>query len=102
MKKIQANPEISIKQEFFRLIDGVFTPHEASSVLLNLVNSKINYHELQAFGMQIRNEGDLLHSLKRIEDLKKVFSSIETMIEDASEKGLKLQVKGNIEITVVE
>jgi len=86
----------------FKLIEGEFTPSEAGKVLFTLVNSKINYHNLEAFSIKERFNGDVSHSERRIEELKSVNMSLTTIINFASEKGLHLKINSCIEITFIE
>ena len=56
----------------FQLIDGTFTPSEASRVLLSLVNSKMDYHRLEQLSNQERFGQDTSHSEVRLRNLAKL------------------------------
>jgi len=61
---------MSDKNESFHLVKGQFSPEEAREVLLSLINSKIQFHELQIMRKKARGEGDIDVSLQRIESLE--------------------------------
>lgn len=89
------------KQQTFKLIDGVFEPSEAKSILFTLVNSKINFHSLESFGITIRNSGDTSVHKKRIEELTQTNSEIHQLIELASKNNQILKINGIIEIELM-
>jgi hypothetical protein len=60
-----------------KLIDGEFNAAEAREILIKLIDFKINFHEAKIFSAQERNTNPGLHSMIRIEELKK--SKIELM-----------------------
>ncbi len=84
----------------FKLIDGNFKPKEAMSALLMLLNSKINYHSLEAFSIKERFKGDVSHSEIRIEELKNTKTEIEALLNKANELGMNLKITSNIIITM--
>ena len=55
-------------KQHFQLIDGTFTPSEASRVLLSLVKSKMDCHSIEKFSNEVRFGRDLAHSEKRLHD----------------------------------
>ncbi len=66
------------KVEQIDLIKGDFTAGEAKEILMNLINSKINFHEVKSFSKMIRLGIPEEQSLKRVEELK---ASRETILE---------------------
>lgn len=84
------------------LIDGKFTPSEARKVILGLIGSKINYHNLEAFSVKERFNGDVCYSEKRIEALKEAERCLEEIINYTSAKGLNLKVQSVIKLTFIE
>ncbi len=83
----------------FNLVLGNYSPEEAATVLLSLINSKINYHELDAFRQHERGEGNPQKSQRRIEELAESRSQVRELLERSEEKGLTISVKGVIEVT---
>lgn len=83
----------------FNLVLGNYTPEEAATVLLSLINSKINYHELDAFRQRERGEGDPKRSERRIAELSESRAHVRSLLERSKKDGLRISVKGVIEIT---
>lgn len=86
----------------FKLIDGAFTPHEAGTVLLDLINSKIKYHHLEVLKCRETGLSDASHSLKRIEELEAVRQSVKELLHYASNNGMYLKVNGSLDIVLEE
>jgi len=86
-----------------RLVDGEFTPSEASHVISSLLDVKINFHKLQRL---TKLEGDCYsntsHDNGRIEELESEKLDAREFISLMRQNNLKLQIKGNLEITVAE
>lgn len=87
-------------QHSFKLITGDFEPKEAGEILFALINNKINFHNKHAFSKAIRFNEDPSRSEKRVEQLKQSHADIKNILEYATEKGLTLKIKSNIEITL--
>jgi hypothetical protein len=85
----------------FQLIDGTFTPSEASRVLLALVKSKIDYHSMEKFSNEERFGSDHTHAEKRLRELAKLESALRELFASAAEAGKSLKIEGRIEVTVV-
>jgi hypothetical protein len=86
-------------QQVFKLIDGVFTSKEAGSVLTTLINSKIDYHNLEDFSSQIRFNKDVSNSKNRLQELNETKEEIKKLLGAAEVKGLNLVIKSTIEIS---
>lgn len=91
----------NVKNEF-KLIDSTFTPEEAKEVLLNLVDSKINYHKLDDFRHFVRSDRNAKHSEKRIMDLTDTKEAIKVIIDEATKSGSRLVIKSDIIIKFLE
>jgi hypothetical protein len=89
------------KQHNFTLIDGEFNPSEANSILFTLVNSKINFHQMQSFGITVRTSGDTSFHQKRIKELAQTNVDIRKVIDYATENHLQLRINGTIEINFI-
>lgn len=85
----------------YKLIDGTFKASDASQILLEIINNKINYHNLQAFLIKEKFDGDVSHSEKRVKQLIKMGKSLKKMLESAEKKGLNVKITCPIEIEVV-
>jgi len=86
----------------YQLIDGTFAPEDASKILLEIVNNKINYHNLQIFSIRETSQGDTEHSEKRIEALLKTANAIRKELATAQINGYKVKIQCPIEITVLK
>jgi len=86
----------------FKLIDGEFTPAEAAKILFSLINYKIKHHSLESFSNEIRFEKDTSNAKKRIVELQEAHASIQQVLEQAEEKGLKLNVTSQITIKFLD
>jgi hypothetical protein len=54
----------------FKLIEGNFSSQDAKTVLMSVINSKINFHNLNAFSEFVKKNEDKFKRLK-IEEIKK-------------------------------
>ncbi|MFV7236048.1 hypothetical protein [Flavobacterium sp. ZB4R12] len=89
-------------EQVFKLIDGVFTPEEAGKVLAALINSKINYHNLEDFSNHIRFNNDISQSKKRVVELNEAKEKIKNLLEVAEANGVNLVLNSTIEISFNE
>ncbi len=83
-----------------KLIEGIFDPNEAKTLLNSLINNKISFHSLEDFSSQIRFNKDTNHSKKRIEELNKMKALIEEMIIQAETEKHTLEIECMIKISV--
>ena len=84
-----------------KLIEGTFEPHDAAKVLFPLVNSKINYHNLELFSAEIRSGGTIEKSKNRILYLKKSVEELHILIKEASKDGCEFEINCDINIVVI-
>ena len=89
------------KQKTFKLIDGEFAPSDARNILFALVNSKINFHSRESFGITIRTSGDTSFHEKRIKELTQTNVEIKKVMDYANENQLRLKIEGTIEIKLI-
>jgi hypothetical protein len=88
------------KEYQFKLIEGQFAPSEAGKVLFSLINSKINYHNLEIFSNQIRFDEENPHSKIRIKSLSDAAEYIKELIKEGSLKDMDLKIDGAIQIAL--
>ncbi len=99
LEKLQ-NQKVSQK---IQLVKGEFTPSEASHIIMNLIDEKINFHKIQR--LQIW-EGD--HQCKtealdgRIKELEKEKEVAREFINSTRSWGQNLKINGVLEITVAK
>lgn len=85
----------------YKLIDGEFSPDDAKKVLLSILNSKINFHNLLSFSNHIRFNNDINTSKNRIEELNNTKTAILELIEKATKENLTFKIKSNISIELI-
>ncbi len=83
-----------------KLIQGEFTPENAREILLTLIDSKVQFHQLKSFSSEIKFGFKDQHSLDRITDLKQMKIEILKIIElaDFQQKNLSIESVINIAI----
>lgn len=88
--------------ETIQLIDGDFTPQDANDLLLELVNHKINFHQLRSFSLEERFGTAGEHTLSRLVQLRKDRERLQAIFDFAAKKGYTLNVQSKIEISVAK
>jgi len=84
-----------------QLVKGNFTATEASEVIMNLINEKINFHKLQRLQMWEKDHmfnTDPLNA--RIKELKKEKKIVKEFIENLKSSGQKIKINGVLELSV--
>jgi hypothetical protein len=80
----------------FQLLDGSFTAEEARTILFALINSKINFHELEALSIREYHKGDSSHAEKRVAQLKAMAKDLSRYLDYAQKNKFKLQLKSDV------
>jgi hypothetical protein len=80
------------------LINGEFTPSEASELLMDLYNKNINFNKIQNFSSQVRYGVDDENALCRIQELRESVEQIKDVLMEAKEHGKNIVVKSFLEI----
>lgn len=88
---------MKIKNDY-TLINGTFKPEGAAKVLFALINSKINYHNLEAFSNRERFGSDITRAEKRIKELQVMNRQIKSAIDYAIKHNKEIEVNGIINI----
>lgn len=84
-----------------QLIDGNFTPADASQILLALVKSKIDFHNLEKLSNEERFGRDVAHSERRLIALRQLRETLRTVCQSAANAGQRMEVNAWIEISLV-
>lgn len=90
------------KTHTVKLIDGQFTPDEATRVLLSLLNDKIKHHSIEVFSFEERNGKRETRSKERIEELKTSIDEIKSLLKTAKKTSKTLMIKSEIEICFLD
>jgi len=85
-------------EQEFKLIEGVFQPDEAQKLLMEMINTKINFHNLDAFSNHIRFNTSMSNSKLRVNELNESADKIKDLVHYAKENNLELEIKSNISI----
>lgn len=83
-----------------QLIEGTFTPSEASDIVTALISEKINFHKLKSLSIREGNENeDCEYSHNRIKELEDERMIAREFMKIASKEGYNLKISGTIEIS---
>jgi len=100
--RIEVAQNQSVSQKI-QLVKGEFTPSEASHIIVNLIDEKINFHKIQR--LQIL-EGNCLSQTNeldgRIKELEWEKEIAKKFIKSTRGTGKNLSINGVLEITVAE
>jgi hypothetical protein len=86
------------RKKEIKLIDGVFSPSEANSLLISLIDNKINYHKIDDFSYHIRTDRHPHHSKERVTELLETKAQLTSWMNLAKQQSGKLTIKGTISI----
>ncbi|HLP65194.1 hypothetical protein [Flavobacterium sp.] len=84
------------------LINGEFTPIEASELLIDLYNKNINFNKIQNFSSQVRFGVDDENALSRIQELKESVEQIKEIVTEAKASQRNVFIKSFLEIELEE
>lgn len=80
------------------LINGQYTPIEASELLMDMFNKNINFNKIQNFSSQIRYGVDDENALDRIQDLKESLEQTKEILAEAKASQKNVVIKSFLEI----
>jgi len=84
------------------LIEGLFKPSEASDILINMIDKKINFHKLKMIQIFEGNHNDPCeYDHGRIDELRAEKEKLQHIIRQARTSGKKLRIKSEIKIVEV-
>jgi len=93
--------EIETTTQKIQLVKGEFTPSEASHIIMNLIDEKINFHKLQRLQMWEGNHKSKTDQLDgRIQELEKEKEIAKKFINSTRGLGQNLSINGVLEISV--
>jgi len=85
--------------QIIQLIDGDFTPSEASDTVISIINKKINFYKLQHLSLWEKDHSISSKYLdKIISELNFKKSNLKNIIAQAKETGSKLSLEAILEI----
>ncbi|WP_062053426.1 hypothetical protein [Sediminicola sp. YIK13] len=87
-------------KQTIQLVKGVFTPSEASDVMVSLINEKINFHKLQRLQRWEKDNSFNSEQLDRhINELESEKENLIEIIANMEVLGKNLKINGTLEIT---
>ncbi|MEZ4686035.1 MAG: hypothetical protein R3B47_08190 [Bacteroidia bacterium] len=90
-------------QQTIQLVKGIYTPDEASDVLLSLLDEKINFHKVHRLKLWEGNHnypGEVLNA--RIQELEQEKVTARQMVAMAKTAGKKIRISGVLEMSLEE
>lgn len=101
--EIKKRPKSEIQEQKIQLVDGEFTPSQASDIIMALINQKINYHKIESLQNYERNHKyDQEPITKRVDQLVVEKKKLEDFISKMREEGKNLKVDGILTLKSVE
>ena len=86
-----------------QLVDGKFTPSEASDVIVGLIEKKINFHKIHRLSICEGNDkSDTSYDNSRITELYNELENTKEIIKQARLEGYQLKVNGILELEFVK
>ncbi|MDX2173415.1 MAG: hypothetical protein SFY56_09855 [Bacteroidota bacterium] len=104
---MKTNKILKIKKDMnnssnHKLIEGSFPAYEAAKILFALVNSKINYHNLDSLISKERVGSINELQKKRIRELNEVNSEVKKIVDYAAKENLTIKLNCDIKIDLVK
>jgi hypothetical protein len=81
------------------LISGLFAPDEAKEILLDMLTSKINFHNVKSLSSLVRYNQPNLESESRIKELQESREQLLAVIQKAAEENLHLRIESTVKIS---
>ncbi|UWX55672.1 hypothetical protein NYZ99_04270 [Maribacter litopenaei] len=86
-----------------QLVDGTFTPSEASDVITALIDEKINFHKIQRLQIWEGNHRSSTSGLdSRIQELLKEKQLAKDIISEARTKGVNISINGTLSLKFLD
>ncbi|NEV93976.1 hypothetical protein G3567_07430 [Psychroflexus sp. YR1-1] len=93
----------AVKDKKVKLVDGEFTPTQASDILIALIDQKINYHKIENLQhWEQDHNNDPKPYMMRIQELEKEKEAIDRYISEFRKAGKKLRVSGILTLKPVD
>jgi hypothetical protein len=86
--------------ETIKLINGLFTPEEAKEVLLDMINKKINFHNLRNFSSQVHFDHADAESVERIKELQGAKARFLALMEEAKAEQQGLVIAATVHMAL--
>jgi hypothetical protein len=90
------------KNQKLSFIEGVFDPKEAEEILISMLSSKIQFHQMRTFSSVERFGKEDENSLNRISELKKSINKLLQLVSQAEISNKQLVITSHINIQIKE
>lgn len=101
--EIKKTSKPQIMEQKIQLVNGEFTPSEASDVIMSLIGQKINYHKLEHLQYFERNhkydKEPINNRIQQLEEEKKIAADF---ILKMKNEGKNLKIDGILTLTSTE
>jgi hypothetical protein len=85
----------------FKLIEGDFSSQDAKTVLMTVINSKVDFHNLNTFSEFVKKNETCETSKRRVSALTTAREDILKLIEEGEKNGKRLKINGDITIEFI-
>lgn len=100
---MKANQSLTIEDKKVKLVDGEFSPTQASDILNALIDQKINYHKIENLQHWEQDHNtDSKPYINRIKELEEEKKAIDHFISEIKKEGKKLSIDGILTIKLVD
>ncbi|WP_029038803.1 hypothetical protein [Salinimicrobium xinjiangense] len=82
-----------------KLIDGTFSPADARDILLNMIGSKIQFHNNRDFSSEIRIGSSDKSSRVRLAELRETREQIISFLENAEREGSTVIINSSVSLS---
>lgn len=100
--EIEKSTQIENQERTIQLVDGEFTPSQASDIIIALINQKISYHRLEGIQNWEKDHGyDQLPLRNRIKELEDAIKRMKGFMSELKDSGKNVKIDGVIKMSVV-
>ncbi len=100
---LEKEKNLTNTEQKIQLVEGSFTPSEASDVISALIEEKINFHKLQRISMcEGHQDANTTYPDQRVVELYNEKKIAKDYIAQARKEGYNLKINGVLEITFVK
>ena len=97
------NTQTNTDKKTISLIEGKFTPSQASDILNAMLDKKINYHKLQVMSITEGDHGNqCVHDNTRLDELMREKARLKEIIKDARQNNKRFSISSIINIDIID
>ncbi|MBZ9777385.1 hypothetical protein LB452_00485 [Psychroflexus sp. CAK8W] len=100
---METNQTFTIKDKKVKLVEGEFTPSQASDILHALIDQKINYHKIENLQHWEQDHNkDPKPYIQRIQELENEKKAIDHYLSNIKKEGKKLSIDGVLNLKPID